>query len=613
MTDFKVNPWVSFLRQYGPIPRNDNMYDETIQRAIRKLRGIRPLRLEIGPKREVLEALRGDPPCSVILTGTAGDGKTYVCREVWTELGGTAAVWDSDVKVRRLDLADGRHVNVVKDLSEFRDGDYGVLANMASAVLSPASRDLFLIAANDGQLVEAWQRAPETPEVIRVRAIIEELLITGKGASAQANIRLHNLSQTDSADLLRKILAEVLAHEGWQQCNGCRGQLEGQANRCPIWENLQRLRGRELADRLCDLLELCDHSGVHLPLRQLLLLTSNALLGHPAAKDGLLQCKQVPAIVSERKAHAGSVYSNIFGNNLSPGRRATTDGIDVLRRFGIGEETSNRVDNLLVFGSDEPRLKPMFDRLIRSDPVYGGHDSFFRLQSAYLEGADPQIVREFLAEMIAQRQRLFFVAPSSDASELCVWDLSVFQFANEYLNHVLRPLRQGARIQKSVTSRLVRGINRVFTGLMTSVDREMVLASSGSYSQARISRIEETFISVDPKLGQRVALELRDGEVFFAVYITDDQYEAFHLNVLRYEFLLRVADGALPSSFSRECYEDLLSFKSRLLRRWGVVSASGSDADETSTADELEVKLLELDARGRLSPHPLTVRRPDSR
>jgi len=28
--------FLSFLRHYGPIPRNDNMYDETIQRSARR-------------------------------------------------------------------------------------------------------------------------------------------------------------------------------------------------------------------------------------------------------------------------------------------------------------------------------------------------------------------------------------------------------------------------------------------------------------------------------------------------------------------------------------------------------------------------------------------------
>ncbi len=28
--------WIKFLRKYGPIPRADNMYDETIQRIARR-------------------------------------------------------------------------------------------------------------------------------------------------------------------------------------------------------------------------------------------------------------------------------------------------------------------------------------------------------------------------------------------------------------------------------------------------------------------------------------------------------------------------------------------------------------------------------------------------
>jgi hypothetical protein len=42
--------------------------------------------------------------------------------------------------------------------------------------------------------------------------------------------------------------------------------------------------------------------------------------------------------------------------------------------------------------------------------------------------------------------------------------------------------------------------------------------------------------------------------------------ESWELNLVRFEFLSRVAtEGALPASFSKECYEDVLAFKSRLL------------------------------------------------
>ena len=42
----------------------------------------------------------------------------------------------------------------------------------------------------------------------------------------------------------------------------------------------------------------------------------------------------------------------------------------------------------------------------------------------------------------------------------------------------------------------------------------------------------------------------------------------FDLTPVRFEFLCRVAEGALPSSFCNECLEDMLSFKAtRLLRK----------------------------------------------
>ena len=80
--------WIQFLRKYGPIPRNENMYDESIQRAARRAR-MRPITFEHPLHKVVLSSF--DPssePISIVLTGTAGDGKTHLCREVWQKLTG---------------------------------------------------------------------------------------------------------------------------------------------------------------------------------------------------------------------------------------------------------------------------------------------------------------------------------------------------------------------------------------------------------------------------------------------------------------------------------------------------------------------------------------------
>ena len=120
MTVANNNPWVQFLRQYGPIPRNDNMYDETIQRTVRRT-GARPVEFPAPFLTELVTNFRTDAPDSVILTGTAGDGKTFLVVKYGKRLGGDPAFWAKDDKVRELQLPSGQSLVVIKDLSELRD------------------------------------------------------------------------------------------------------------------------------------------------------------------------------------------------------------------------------------------------------------------------------------------------------------------------------------------------------------------------------------------------------------------------------------------------------------------------------------------------------------
>lgn len=94
MTDPTVKPerWIRFLRKYGPVPQNENMYDEHIRRSARFF-GVKPIDFQHPASGFVLEAITGPSPISVILTGTAGDGKTHLCRQVWEAVGGSDLDW----------------------------------------------------------------------------------------------------------------------------------------------------------------------------------------------------------------------------------------------------------------------------------------------------------------------------------------------------------------------------------------------------------------------------------------------------------------------------------------------------------------------------------------
>jgi hypothetical protein len=151
---------------------------------------------------------------------------------------------------------------------------------------------------------------------------------------------------------------------------------------------------------------------------------------------------------------------------------------------------------------------------------------------------------------------------------------------------------------------LVKGLNRVFTGMLINSDRELFLATSGNHSQAKVSRILVERVSVEPSKGEKVILRIdqANGRVLLSVYFTADNFVDFNLTLVRYEFLSRIAiEGALPASFSKECYEDLLAFKSQLIAAYTIRQAK----EEVPSGSTISLTLLSLTEQG--TPDPRTV------
>jgi hypothetical protein len=583
------------------------MYDEVIQRTLQRKK-LQPITFETEYLGELLDNFRSAVPKSVILTGTAGDGKTYYCRQIWEEFGGSIDDWQKDSKIQRL-MLDDRQLVVIKDLSELTlEEKQSLLPQIATAILDKDTSQVYLIAANDGQLVEAWTEAARIEELEPVRKAIEDLLVGDLRESDGFQIKLYNLSRQSAAVLFPRILKAVLEHPGWGDCNQCAYQNKG----CPIWQNKQRLEGtdadRTTRERLTDLLELCELNQMHLPVRQLLLLITNALLGHPDARDKLLNCRKVPEIIAAETTSLASLYRNIFGENLPERRRESTEVFKVLRGFGIGAETSNQIDNILIFGADDPELQALYTDLVLSDPFYGADLKYQAQQRSYLEGDAAKGRGEFLNVLQAQRQRLFFTIPSDRTTDMKLWDLTIFQYAGEYLNSLCKVLQEGKKNPKSITSRLIRGLNRIFTGLLVNNQDELLLATSGSYSQARISRVYEESISVARKRGESVSVELdksRKKPILVVNLASGFEPICFNLTLTRYEYLSRVAEGALPSSFSQECYEDVLAFKTQVFRQLAVRQALEREDEDREEA--MNIRLLEVNSAGIASDRTLEV------
>jgi hypothetical protein len=432
------------------------------------------------------------------------------------------------------------------------------------------------------------------------------MLVENRRDLPGVSLKFFNLSRYSSAELLDNALEAILNHSGWDKCRALDSNAaEFFGPTCPIRHNLSLLGTELVRDRLRSVFSLCDHNQAHIPIRQVLLLLSNGILGHPDVRHGLMKAADVPGILRAGTGARSNLFNNLFGSNLAPVNRDSRLVFEALDRFGIGYETSNRVDNILVFGDADEELKPDFDRLVSSDPLYRIDNEFKAAQMAYVEGSaeDQDKNADFLALLVGQRRSLFFRIPAPEASELRLWELTVFKFAGEYLDRVVSGLKAGKKMEKHLLSRLVRGLNRVFTGMLFSSDRELLLASSLTVSGGRVSRLLEDQISVDPRLGESVDVVMRDSIPTLEVALGTGLTCSLPLYLTRYEFLSRVAEGALPNSFSRECYEDLLAFRSRLLTVLNLRRAQGGE-----NQNAMSFRILGVDDGGRQTIQDLEAR-----
>lgn len=624
-----MSKWLKFVRQYGPIARADNMFDETIQRSSRRS-GVMPILFLHPALNDVVTSFdqTTTDPVSVILTGTAGDGKTHLCRNVWELLEGSKDIWDSDDPYISMTFSYPKDrqkwpttapdktpelyrlvtIHFIRDLSgwapqqglEWPPEKEALLQRFCKSLFDPDFNEIFLIAANDGQLVESWRRLSDTPDVVRARQLFEELLVEDRQQEAGVRLRMFNLSRWSSAELFDCAYEAFINHSGWKQCyEGVPGENEAFGPQCPIRHNYELLKTPLVAGRLRALIELCDHNGLHLPIRQILLLLSNAVLGHPDCKDHLMRPDDIPGLVANGTVSKASLYNNILGGNLSSNRRESITVFDYFERFQIGYETCNRIDNILIYGDGDEQLGAHFDTLIRNDSFYGADKRYYDTRTRYIEGMDDQGEEnsQFLEMLVAQRRGLFFKIPKDLAPELKLWELTVFKYAGEYLEEVLQQLRESKPIKRPILCRLIKGMNRIFTGMLLNSDRELFLATSGNFSQAKISRILVDRLSVEPRHGEKVVISLSSsGRVALDVYLAANLKETIELNLVRYEFLSRVAtEGALPASFSKECYEDILAFKARLLAAHDLrQKRDGFEQDE----GQLGLRLINISQHG---------------
>jgi len=602
--------WIRLLRAYGPVADNEAMQAEHVGKLSAHL-GVPKLAFDHPARKLILECFPVSTGSfrNVVLTGTAGEGKTSLCFELFHALTGNSAGGHHGVEVVTVGTPNGqRTLTLIYDVTAWRkktngylsQDHVGVLTRMAASAFDE-SDEYFVLAVNDGQMHELFRALPaDAPELVRrLEKSLIELHARGERDSGE-RLRLINLSMVPSEEIMRLCLAAVLDRPEWI-CFAEESDKPFFSEPSSLSRNYRVLNTSEVRAKLIMLARIADLTGHHLPIRGVLCLLTNALLGHPDARDRVIRPgAEANTIGKSGTAHKGALHRTLFGENLTTSNRRKREVYRFLSMLRIGDETTTDLDELLIFGTRDEELKSAYDELVSIDPYDQRNPDFDALLKRYIRGdiIDEAETALFLAELAAERRRVFLQASQESLQKHLLWRITVFHHAWEYLEEILKPLEEGKPPAHLHLRKLASGLNRIWTGLLLADDAsEVYLATGLDVSTSPISDIYLSQVELDSEPPGLEIVRKEAGCVPDAVLRANGKEFRFTLTLPRFEFLCRVADGAMPSSFSRESCADFMSLKQRCLRDLRVKTSSRSlhliEVQGAGTIQRLSIHLAE--------------------
>lgn len=587
----KQNSLVEFLRSYGPLPSSNAQFDEHVAQTAERNQ-IKQIEVTAPRVEDLIQNWTSPSPVTIVLTGTAGDGKTYTCRRALEKLKVDMSTWGTS-KIFECVIPDyARKLVIIKDLAELKEIEKRAVYKRFSASLTSESDEILVIAANDGHLVTFLRDFSEiSPHGPLIDETIRTMLVDEVPHKTDLKLTMYNLSRQSHDKLFREVVDAIADHETWQNCEGCALLDAG----CAIRRNLAVLADKSepgLRSRLTQLIRLAAANDTHLPVRQLLLLCANIILGDSDTGD-LIHCTDAHHLANDpRGAERLNPYRNVLGLNFDEKTRQQFRAFTVFDGVGLGKETRNGFDELLI--EREPSDKYM--AFVEADTHFG-HVIFGPLQSIYRKTPAEIDMVDFHSALSDQRRRLFFVLPDDEGSNLNPWWLTIFTGGGEYLQFT-DALANGAPSDR-IKRRLLTGLNRVYSGLMTDDDDRLWLTGPAGYTQSRQGRVLDTAAAI--KLGdspqERLAVDFdacgKNGRPRLTLRCNGAVIDSMDITPILFEYLVRIQAGSLPSSFSRQCFEELRQFRLR--------SVASLAKHKLITADSREIIIVGLGPVGRLT------------
>lgn len=592
------NPYVAFLASYGPQPSANNLYDEFVVATAAKTK-CSPLEIKQPLVDEIVSLLRSDAPQSVILTGTAGDGKTYTARKVLEAISGGSVRWMTTQKTLDFFLS-GRRIVFVKDLSELKEAEKDkIFPEICASLRGEAGADTWVICVNDGQLLRFFRDRSQSQADHALHARLREMLRLNRRDDPEHHFRMVNMSRQPHDAIVDQVFDQIVQSPAWNDCARCPVSNDPVA-RCPIRINLDLLATEasgSIRARLKDMIRIAAADGRHLSIRQIILLTVNLLLGDQKSGSALLTCSKARSRAAQGDYALTNPFANAFGDNLGIRQRRRYGAFAVLGDFGVGEETNNWFDGQLLRLPDDDNDG---DTPIPDQPVYG-EAIFAALKRAYRANPADKAA-ELRAAMVNQRRRVFFsLDPAGRAGTRSdPWRLTRYKHGGAWIR-LLDALENDEPPPRDVVRRLVQGLNRMMTGSMTQTDKELWLTRPSGVYRGRETPLLITQIPARFASGQeRLVLEkprAKGAPPVLAIVRAAPQGDgrahraSLALKPILFECLCRIADGALPASFSTQHLQDFERFRLTAATSYEREASQSQQTPSLSVIDTTESQL----------------------
>lgn len=561
---WKNNHWIKFLEGY--CKGKNQIQDEYVRKVAKRLGIEEPLNIKFQWQQEILAKFQSKEKHNlIILTGTAGDGKTKLCRDIVQALDGDD--FDENIWNETSYFCSDKRI-VVKDFSELKDEKVSLIREIITIIDTKSVTKPILIAVNDGILVEELENFintmandEERTTARLLKEIIEDKINLGfSDCDGEEMVNLINLSKLNAKENMELIFDSILNHSGWEECGGCIGEENGL---CAIYSKYELLKARpHIRENLSNIILLLQLNNVHFTIRELLNLVTNTLLssvpkpkalriGDIDIKVSTLSCDIMSKIQDPVELNSeSSIEVGFWGMNLGVHKMHVDRPFSELNKLGFGELSTNYWDALL-------RHKEQRDFSIPLDRYDGLSD----------DSADP--TNERWNAFVRRSRMQLYCYQQNDKN---AYNLQRYSDFGTYLESIYNTLSDFGRADGVDTiSMIILSLNRVFHGRYVSEDSgrdRLFVPEKGLGSIAPISifhgeDIRERDIFVET-IKSDMSLSGARVEPVLILALDRDKEVKLSITVELFEYLSRVSRGAPPNTTDPRLYKKLLILRSKL-------------------------------------------------